>query len=174
MRGALPPLGVLRAPAPTTSRVQPQSAGSNKEEKGRKGKKGKTKESTVKKQQQKPKSGHRGAGGGKEVFPGGVLLHESQDPALEEQQDEKVSGVLASPCVSAPSPTLMTFLVLRGAALAAFGALMENGVPDATTLGARWFQAAAQSPAAVCVHAGFPAQPKRGLGSSSPGCPGSR
>ncbi|XP_032044715.1 nuclear export mediator factor NEMF [Aythya fuligula] len=65
------------------------SAGSNKEEKGKKGKKGKTKESTVKKQQQKPKSGHRGAGGGKEVLPGGVLLHESQDPALEEQQDEK-------------------------------------------------------------------------------------
>ncbi|XP_068538316.1 ribosome quality control complex subunit NEMF isoform X1 [Anas acuta] len=65
------------------------SAGSNKEEKGKKGKKGKTKESTVKKQQQKPKSGHRGAGGGKEMLPGGVLLHESQDPALEEQQDEK-------------------------------------------------------------------------------------
>uniref|UniRef100_A0A8B9T8F8 Ribosome quality control complex subunit NEMF n=1 Tax=Anas platyrhynchos TaxID=8839 RepID=A0A8B9T8F8_ANAPL len=97
LRGALHPLGALRAPALTTSRVQPQSAGSNKEEKGKKGKKGKTKESTVKKQQQKPKSGHRGAGGGKEMLPGGVLLHESQDPALEEQQDEKVSEVLF-PC----------------------------------------------------------------------------
>uniref|UniRef100_A0A8B9ZH68 Ribosome quality control complex subunit NEMF n=1 Tax=Anas platyrhynchos TaxID=8839 RepID=A0A8B9ZH68_ANAPL len=86
VRGALHPLGALRAPALTTSRVQPQSAGSNKEEKGKKGKKGKTKESTVKKQQQKPKSGHRGAGGGKEMLPGGVLLHESQDPALEEQR----------------------------------------------------------------------------------------
>uniref|UniRef100_A0A8C3GIF6 Ribosome quality control complex subunit NEMF n=1 Tax=Cairina moschata TaxID=8855 RepID=A0A8C3GIF6_CAIMO len=95
LRGALPPLGVLRAPAPTTSRVQPQSAGSNKEEKGRKGKKGKTKESTVKKQQQKPKSGHRGAGGGKEVLPGGVLLHESQDPALEEQSSLPLQEAVA-------------------------------------------------------------------------------
>ncbi|KFQ26947.1 Nuclear export mediator factor Nemf, partial [Merops nubicus] len=65
------------------------SAGSNKEEKGKKGKKGKTKEEPVKKQQQKPKAVHRGAGGGKETVPAGVLLHESQDPALEEQQDEK-------------------------------------------------------------------------------------
>ncbi|KFZ63698.1 Nuclear export mediator factor Nemf, partial [Antrostomus carolinensis] len=61
------------------------SAGSNKEEKGKKGKKGKTKEETAKKQQQKPKAVHRGAGGGKEM----LLLHDSQDPALEEQQDEK-------------------------------------------------------------------------------------
>ncbi|KAM6131338.1 LOW QUALITY PROTEIN: ribosome quality control complex subunit NEMF [Pterocles gutturalis] len=65
------------------------SAGSNKEEKGKKGKKGKTKEEPAKKQQQKPKAVHRGAGGGKETVPAGVLLHEAQDPALEEQQDEK-------------------------------------------------------------------------------------
>ncbi|KAM6075457.1 ribosome quality control complex subunit NEMF isoform 1-T1 [Chlamydotis macqueenii] len=65
------------------------SAGSNKEEKGKKGKKGKTKEEPAKKQQQKPKAVRRGAGGGKETLPAGVLLHEPQDPALEEQQDEK-------------------------------------------------------------------------------------
>uniref|UniRef100_A0A8C3J6C7 Ribosome quality control complex subunit NEMF n=1 Tax=Calidris pygmaea TaxID=425635 RepID=A0A8C3J6C7_9CHAR len=65
------------------------SAGSNKEEKGKKGKKGKTKEEPAKKQQQKPKAARRGAGGAKEPFPTGILLHESQDPALEEQQDEK-------------------------------------------------------------------------------------
>ncbi|KFR05846.1 Nuclear export mediator factor Nemf, partial [Nipponia nippon] len=65
------------------------SAGSNKEEKGKKGKKGKTKEEPAKKQQQKPKAGRRGAGGGKETLPAGILLHESQEPALEEQQDEK-------------------------------------------------------------------------------------
>ncbi|NXS91228.1 NEMF factor, partial [Jacana jacana] len=65
------------------------SAGSNKEERGKKGKKGKTKEEPAKKQQQKAKAARRGAGGAKEPFPAGVLLHESQDPALEEQQDEK-------------------------------------------------------------------------------------
>uniref|UniRef100_A0A8B9P1U6 Ribosome quality control complex subunit NEMF n=1 Tax=Apteryx owenii TaxID=8824 RepID=A0A8B9P1U6_APTOW len=65
------------------------SAGSNKEEKGKKGKKGKTKEEPAKKPQQKPKAAHQGAGGGKETPPAGVLLHELQDPALEEQQDEK-------------------------------------------------------------------------------------
>ncbi|NXT75775.1 NEMF factor, partial [Zapornia atra] len=65
------------------------SAGSNKEEKGKKGKKGKTKEEAAKKQQQKPKAACRGAGGGKGTVPAGVLLHDSQDPALEEQQDEK-------------------------------------------------------------------------------------
>ncbi|XP_069712886.1 ribosome quality control complex subunit NEMF [Phaenicophaeus curvirostris] len=65
------------------------SAGSNKEEKGKKGKKGKTKEEPVKKQQQKPKAVPRGAGESKETLPAGVLLHKSQDPALEEQQDEK-------------------------------------------------------------------------------------
>ncbi|NXX37747.1 NEMF factor, partial [Tricholaema leucomelas] len=63
------------------------SAGTNKEEKGKKGKKGKTKEE--KKQHQKPKAVRRGAGGGKEMLPAGVLLHDSQDPDLEEQQDEK-------------------------------------------------------------------------------------
>uniref|UniRef100_A0A8C3PHH0 Ribosome quality control complex subunit NEMF n=1 Tax=Calidris pygmaea TaxID=425635 RepID=A0A8C3PHH0_9CHAR len=68
-----------------------ESAGSNKEEKGKKGKKGKTKEEPAKKQQQKPKAARRGAGGAKEPFPTGILLHESQDPALEEQQDEKVT-----------------------------------------------------------------------------------
>uniref|UniRef100_A0A8C0IEB3 Ribosome quality control complex subunit NEMF n=1 Tax=Bubo bubo TaxID=30461 RepID=A0A8C0IEB3_BUBBB len=68
------------------------SAGSNKEEKGKKGKKGKTKEEPAKKQQQKPKAVRRG--GGKETLPGGILLHEAQDPALEEQQEEKVSSVL--------------------------------------------------------------------------------
>ncbi|NXI99001.1 NEMF factor, partial [Psophia crepitans] len=65
------------------------SAGSNKEEKGKKGKKGKTKEEAAKKQQQKPKAARRGAGGDKETLPAGVLLHEAQDPAPEEQQDEK-------------------------------------------------------------------------------------
>ncbi|XP_075283397.1 ribosome quality control complex subunit NEMF [Opisthocomus hoazin] len=65
------------------------SAGSNKEEKGKKGKKGKTKEEPAKKQQQKAKAVRRGAGGGKETLPAGTLLHESQDPALEEQQDDK-------------------------------------------------------------------------------------
>ncbi|NXW92044.1 NEMF factor, partial [Alopecoenas beccarii] len=65
------------------------SAGSNKEEKGKKGKKGKTKEELAKKQQQKPKAARRGAAGGKEALPAGVLLHDSQEPALEEPQDEK-------------------------------------------------------------------------------------
>lgn len=65
------------------------SAGSNKEEKGKKGKKGKTKEEQAKKQQQKSKAVHRSAGGGKEMMPGGVVLHESEDLAPEEQQDEK-------------------------------------------------------------------------------------
>ncbi|XP_054256097.1 ribosome quality control complex subunit NEMF isoform X2 [Indicator indicator] len=64
------------------------SAGTNKEEKGKKGKKGKTKEE-AKKQQQKTKAVRRGAGGDKETLPAGVLLHDSQDPDLEEQQDEK-------------------------------------------------------------------------------------
>ncbi|XP_068005244.1 ribosome quality control complex subunit NEMF [Melanerpes formicivorus] len=64
------------------------SAGTNKEEKGKKGKKGKTKEE-AKKQQQKTKAVHRGAGGGKETLPAGILLHDSQDPDMEEQQDEK-------------------------------------------------------------------------------------
>ncbi|NWW91760.1 NEMF factor, partial [Rhynochetos jubatus] len=64
------------------------SAGSAKEEKGKKGKKGKTKEEAAKKQQQKPKAARR-AGGGKETVPAGVVLHESQDAGLEEQQDEK-------------------------------------------------------------------------------------
>ncbi|XP_054017610.1 ribosome quality control complex subunit NEMF [Dryobates pubescens] len=64
------------------------SAGTNKEEKGKKGKKGKTKEE-AKKQQQKTKAVRRGAGGGKETLPAGVLLHDSQDPDMEEQQDEK-------------------------------------------------------------------------------------
>ncbi|KAM9381063.1 ribosome quality control complex subunit NEMF [Phaethornis superciliosus] len=63
------------------------SAGSNKEEKGKKGKKGKTKEEQAKKQQQKLKTTRRGARGDKEME--GILLHESQEPALEEQQDEK-------------------------------------------------------------------------------------
>uniref|UniRef100_A0A8B9M4V4 Ribosome quality control complex subunit NEMF n=1 Tax=Accipiter nisus TaxID=211598 RepID=A0A8B9M4V4_9AVES len=62
------------------------SAGSNKEEKGKKGKKGKTKEEPAKKQQQKPKAAHCGAGRGKETLPAGVLLHELQDPALEEHE----------------------------------------------------------------------------------------
>ncbi|XP_051478403.1 ribosome quality control complex subunit NEMF isoform X2 [Apus apus] len=65
------------------------SAGSNKEEKGKKGKKGKTKEEQAKKQQQKLKAMRRGARGDKETLPAGILLHEAQDPALEEQQDEK-------------------------------------------------------------------------------------
>ncbi|NXJ85417.1 NEMF factor, partial [Trogon melanurus] len=66
------------------------SAGSNKEDKGKRGKKGKTKEEPAKKQQQqKPKAARHGTGGGKDALPAGILLHESQDPAPEEQQDEK-------------------------------------------------------------------------------------
>ncbi|NWI93077.1 NEMF factor, partial [Pitta sordida] len=74
------------------------SAGSNKEDKGKKGKKGKTKEEAAKKQQQKPKGQRRGVGGGKETLPAGIVLHEAQDPALEEQdekeeQDQEQPGV---------------------------------------------------------------------------------
>ncbi|XP_071413272.1 ribosome quality control complex subunit NEMF isoform X2 [Pithys albifrons albifrons] len=65
------------------------SAGSNREDKGKKGKKGKTKEEAVKKPQQKTKGLHRGAGGGKETLPAGILLHEAQDPALEEQEEKE-------------------------------------------------------------------------------------
>ncbi|NWZ72669.1 NEMF factor, partial [Acrocephalus arundinaceus] len=64
------------------------SAGSNREDKGKKGKKGKTKEEAAKKQQQKPKAQRRAAGGGKEILPAGIL-HEAQDPALDELQEEK-------------------------------------------------------------------------------------
>ncbi|KAM4899527.1 ribosome quality control complex subunit NEMF [Sylvia borin] len=62
------------------------SAGSNREDKGKKGKKGKTKEETAKKQQQKPKPQRRG--GGKEPLPAGIL-HEAQEPGLDELQEEK-------------------------------------------------------------------------------------
>ncbi|NXP57699.1 NEMF factor, partial [Chloropsis cyanopogon] len=65
------------------------SAGSNREDKGKKGKKGKTKEEAAKKQQQKTKPQHRAAGGGKETLPAGILLHEAQEPALDELQEEK-------------------------------------------------------------------------------------
>ncbi|NXA14929.1 NEMF factor, partial [Sapayoa aenigma] len=65
------------------------SAGSSKEDKGKKGKKGKTKEEAAKKQQQKTKAQPRGAGGGKETLPAGILLHEAQEPALEEQEDKE-------------------------------------------------------------------------------------
>ncbi|NXO13710.1 NEMF factor, partial [Oriolus oriolus] len=65
------------------------SAGSTKEDKGKKGKKGKTKEEAAKKQQQKTKAPRRAAGGGKETLPAGILLHEAQDPALDELQEEK-------------------------------------------------------------------------------------
>lgn len=70
--------------------MSPQSAGSTKEDKGKKGKKGKTKEEAAKKQQQKTKPPRRAAGGGKEALPAGILLHEAQDPALDELQEEKV------------------------------------------------------------------------------------
>lgn len=70
--------------------MSPQSAGSNREDKGKKGKKGKTKEEAAKKQQQKSKAQRRAAGGGKETLPAGILLHETQDPGLEELQEEKV------------------------------------------------------------------------------------
>ncbi|NXA75241.1 NEMF factor, partial [Thryothorus ludovicianus] len=63
------------------------SAGSNREDKGKKGKKGKAKEEAAKKQQQKSKA-QRGAGG-KESLPAGILLHEAQEAALEELQEEK-------------------------------------------------------------------------------------
>ncbi|NWU89006.1 NEMF factor, partial [Upupa epops] len=62
------------------------SAGSNREKKGRKGK---TKEEPARKHPQAAKALRRGAAGGKETLPAGVLLHEPQDPALEEQQDDK-------------------------------------------------------------------------------------
>ncbi|KYO47271.1 nuclear export mediator factor NEMF [Alligator mississippiensis] len=65
------------------------SAGSNKDDKLKKGKKGKTKEEPVKRPPQKPKSGQRANEGVKETPPGGVVLHDSQDVAPEEQQDEK-------------------------------------------------------------------------------------
>ncbi|NXQ13901.1 NEMF factor, partial [Peucedramus taeniatus] len=65
------------------------SAGSNREDKGKKGKKGKTKEEAAKKQQQKPKPLRRAAGGGRETLPAGILLHEAQDPALDELQEDK-------------------------------------------------------------------------------------
>ncbi|XP_041903245.1 nuclear export mediator factor NEMF isoform X2 [Corvus kubaryi] len=65
------------------------SAGSTKEDKGKKGKKGKTKEEAAKKQQQKTKAPRRAAGGGKETLPAGILLHEAQEPALDELQEEK-------------------------------------------------------------------------------------
>ncbi|NWV52359.1 NEMF factor, partial [Daphoenositta chrysoptera] len=65
------------------------SAGSTKEDKGKKGKKGKTKEEAAKKQQQKTKPPRRAAGGGKETLPAGILLHEAQDLALDELQEEK-------------------------------------------------------------------------------------
>ncbi|XP_039407813.1 nuclear export mediator factor NEMF isoform X1 [Corvus cornix cornix] len=65
------------------------SAGSTKEDKGKKGKKGKTKEEAAKKQQQKTKAPRRVAGGGKETLPAGILLHEAQEPALDELQEEK-------------------------------------------------------------------------------------
>ncbi|NWT59210.1 NEMF factor, partial [Erythrocercus mccallii] len=64
------------------------SAGSNREDKGKKGKKGKTKEDAAKKQQQKPKPLRRAGGGGKESLPAGIL-HEAQDPGLDELQEEK-------------------------------------------------------------------------------------
>ncbi|NXC11540.1 NEMF factor, partial [Orthonyx spaldingii] len=63
------------------------SAGSNKEDKGKKGKKGKTKEEAAKKQQQKTKPLRRA--GGKESLPAGILLHEAQDTALDELQEDK-------------------------------------------------------------------------------------
>ncbi|XP_030418670.1 nuclear export mediator factor NEMF isoform X1 [Gopherus evgoodei] len=66
------------------------SAGSSKEEKVKKGKKGKIKEESVKKQTQKPKSGHQVDAGHKETHPPvEVLTHELQDMALEDQQEEK-------------------------------------------------------------------------------------
>uniref|UniRef100_A0A8C0VNH8 Ribosome quality control complex subunit NEMF n=1 Tax=Cyanistes caeruleus TaxID=156563 RepID=A0A8C0VNH8_CYACU len=63
------------------------SAGSNREDKGKKGKKGKTKEEAAKKQQQKTKPPRRA--GGRETLPAGILLHEAQEPALDELQEEK-------------------------------------------------------------------------------------
>ncbi|NWH88572.1 NEMF factor, partial [Aegithalos caudatus] len=64
------------------------SAGSNREDKGKKGKKGKTKEEAAKKQQQKPKALRRAAGGGKDSLPAGIV-HEAQEPGLDELQEEK-------------------------------------------------------------------------------------
>lgn len=70
--------------------MSPQSAGSNREDKGKKGKKGKTKEEAAKKQQQqKSKPVRHTAGGGKETLPAGIL-HEAQELLLDELQEEKV------------------------------------------------------------------------------------
>lgn len=69
--------------------MSPQSAGSNREDKGKKGKKGKTKEEAAKKQQQQQKSKPQRRAGGKEPLPAGIL-HEAQEPGLEELQEEKV------------------------------------------------------------------------------------
>ncbi|XP_072786704.1 ribosome quality control complex subunit NEMF isoform X1 [Taeniopygia guttata] len=65
------------------------SAGSNREDKGKKGKKGKTKEEAAKKQQQKTKPLRHAAGGGKETLPAGIVLHEAQEPGLDELQEDK-------------------------------------------------------------------------------------
>ncbi|KAI1237438.1 hypothetical protein IHE44_0013511 [Lamprotornis superbus] len=77
------------------------SAGSNREDKGKKGKKGKTKEEAAKKQQQKNKPVRRAAGGGKETLPAGIL-HEAQDPVLDEleekeEQDQEQPGLEPHP-----------------------------------------------------------------------------
>uniref|UniRef100_A0A452IRW1 Ribosome quality control complex subunit NEMF n=1 Tax=Gopherus agassizii TaxID=38772 RepID=A0A452IRW1_9SAUR len=79
------------------------SAGSSKEEKVKKGKKGKIKEESVKKQAQKPKSGHQVDAGHKETHPPvEVLTHELQDMALEDQQEEKEGEKLLNSLTGQP------------------------------------------------------------------------
>ena len=68
-----------------------QSAGSNKEEKGKKGKKGKIKDEPVKKQPQKPRGGPRVSDSIKKETPSlEVTTHEFQDLAVDEPHDDKV------------------------------------------------------------------------------------
>uniref|UniRef100_A0A8C0GI53 Ribosome quality control complex subunit NEMF n=1 Tax=Chelonoidis abingdonii TaxID=106734 RepID=A0A8C0GI53_CHEAB len=79
------------------------SAGSSKEEKVKKGKKGKIKEESVKKQAQKPKSGHQVDASRKETRPPvEVLTHEVQDMALEDQQEEKEGEKLLNSLTGQP------------------------------------------------------------------------
>ncbi|NXF23355.1 NEMF factor, partial [Rhodinocichla rosea] len=86
------------------------SAGSNREDKGKKGKKGKTKEEAAKKQQQKPKPLRRAAGGAKESLPAGIVLHEAQEPALDELQEDKVRSGMGNGMVEQEGKALLDSL----------------------------------------------------------------
>uniref|UniRef100_A0A8C0GF64 Ribosome quality control complex subunit NEMF n=1 Tax=Chelonoidis abingdonii TaxID=106734 RepID=A0A8C0GF64_CHEAB len=89
--------------APQPMKRGQKSAGSSKEEKVKKGKKGKIKEESVKKQAQKPKSGHQVDASRKETRPPvEVLTHEVQDMALEDQQEEKEGEKLLNSLTGQP------------------------------------------------------------------------